>query len=129
MKEAAIDCPLFSGQNETGLKCYQGLDGSPSESATQPNLETNVHAGEIEERVAPKAAAEAPAAVEPGIGRQVIELKGQKLFIETDPDAGDPTVFLAYDILDLKKKTPIYRLFKDPVTGTWDRNRKPQRLI
>ncbi len=127
MKEVAIDCPLFSGQNEPGLKCYQGLNGSPSESAAQPNLETNVHAGEIEERVAPKAAAAEEQ--QPGVGRQVIELKGQKLFLEPDPEAGDPTVFLAYDILDLKKKTPIYRLFKDPVTGTWDRNRKPQLLL
>ncbi len=148
MKEAAIDCPLFAGQNEPGLKCYQALDGSPTESAAQPNLETNVHAGEIEERlqsrhsvpgrrpgeerIAVKAEAkeEAPAAAaQPGIGRQVIELKGQKLFLEPDPEAGDPTVYLAYDILDLKKKTPIYRLFKDPVTGTWDRNRRPQRLV
>ncbi len=128
MKEAAIDCPLFAGQNEPGLKCYQALDGSPSESSAQPNLETNVQAGELEERVAPKAA-EAAAAQQPGVGRQVIELKGQRLFLETDPEAGDPTVFLAYDILDVKKKTPIYRLFKDPVTGTWDRNRRPQRLI
>ncbi len=131
MKEAAIDCPLFSGQNEPGLKCYQGLDGSPSESAAQPNLETNVHAGEIEERVGAKDAKEEAQQEQqqPGVGRQVIELKGQKLFLEQDPEAGDPTVFLAYDILDLKKKTPIYRLFKDPVTGTWDRNRRPQRLV
>lgn len=128
MKEAAIDCPLFAGENEPGLKCYQGLDGNPSESSAQPNLETNVQAGELEERVAAKPGAP-PEAVMPGVGRQVIELKGQKLFLEIDPEAGDPTVFLAYDILDVKKKTPIYRLFKDPVTGTWDRNRRPQKLI
>lgn len=139
MKEAAIDCPLFAGENEPGIKCYQGLDGSPSEPATQPNLETNVQAGELEERVQSRHSGEErvvaakpgveKTAIKPGVGRQVIELRGQRLFLESDPEAADPTVFLAYDILDIKKKTPIYRLFKDPVTGTWDRNRKPQKLV
>jgi len=117
MKEAAIDCPLFVGQNEPGLKCYQGLAGSPTESAIQPNLETNVQAGELEERVV--APAHKPNH-EPGAKRIVLSIKGQQYFLEPD-SSGDPNRFLAYDTLDVKRKNPVYRMFKDPVTGSWRR--------
>ena len=117
LKEVAIDCPLNFADNEKDLKCYQGLDGSPSESAAQPSIITNVQEGEIEERVQ-RAKKAAPAAIEgPARQRQLIRVGGKEYYLARDPATNDPNIMLAYDILDVKQAMPLLRVTIDPSTG------------
>ncbi len=123
LKEVAIDCPLNFADNEKDLRCYQGVDGNPSESSVQPSIATNIQEGEIEERVAKERAKKAgpvEAAAEiaaPVRQRQLIRVGGKEYYLARDPSTDDPNIMLAYDIMDVKQGTPLLRVTIDPSTG------------
>jgi hypothetical protein len=122
LKEVAIDCPLNFADNEKDLRCYQGVDGSPSESSMQPSIATNIQEGEIEERVAKERVKKVGPVVQEAIvgpvrQRQLIRVGGKEYYLARDPATNDPNIMLAYDILDVKQGLPLLRVTIDPSTG------------
>lgn len=121
LKEVAIDCPLNAAENEKDLRCYEGVDGSPKETIVQPSLEADIQAGEIEERLNTKKG-KATAATNnqvsvPGKKVEQVKIGGINYYLEKDPEANEPNIYLAYELTDIKRKRPIYRIKKDPATG------------
>jgi hypothetical protein len=117
LKEVAIDCPLNAAENEKDLRCYEGVDGSPSETVVQPSLEADIQAGEIEERLGPKTKTAAEPMNEPGKKVEQVKIGGINYYLEKDPETAEPNIYLAYELTDIKRRRPIYRIKKDPATG------------
>jgi hypothetical protein len=134
MKEAAVDCVLNSGENEE-LACYTGIEGVPSDTAMQPDIQEDINKSKIEERVVPtKSAAaaaisrvaESAAAASAGpltitLPKIMLKLPGEaeprEFMYQTDKALGNPNMYLAYELIDRTLKRPVRRFFKDPITG------------
>jgi len=140
LKEVAVDCTLNSTGTEA-LTCYEGIDGDPTKESHLPDIEQDVAAGDIEERIAFKrvstaavakpipgmdATASAPEASKGMETRRVGKLMdGREVFFNVDPATSNPNVILAYELTDKKKRYPIARLTKNPVTGKWKQEMIP----
>ncbi len=136
LKEVAVDCTLNS-TGEDGLVCYEGIDGDSSKESHLPEVGQDIAAGDIEERIAFKRVSTAtPAAAKPIPGMDAsakipevskgLEMRrtgklpdGREVFFNSDPSSSSPNVLLAYDLTDKKKRYPIARYAKNPITGKW----------
>lgn len=137
LKEVAVDCTLNS-TGEDDLTCYEGIDGSPVKESHLPEVGQDIAAGDIEETIAFKRVSTARVATAkpiPGMDakaapppestkgmevRRTGRLKdGREVFFNVDPAAGNPNVLLAYIPTDKKKRYPVARLSKNPMTGKW----------
>lgn len=117
LKEVSVDCILNSAESEPDLKCYLGMEGEIKDYTVQPNIKTNIAAGEIEERVMGRRGQE------DDLGamkvRPTIAFQGKTYILDRDPESADPNMFLGYDELDRKLQTPLIRAKKDAVTGAF----------
>ncbi len=135
LKEVAVDCTLNT-TGADGLTCYEGIDGDSTKESHLPDVEQDVAAGDIEERIAfkrvstaavpkPIPGMDAKAAPPPEASkgmetRRVGKLMdGREVFFNVDPASSNPNVLLAYELTDKKKRYPVARLTKNPVTGKW----------
>ncbi len=120
LKEVSVDCILNSAESEPDLKCYLGMEGEIKDYTVQPDIKTNVAAGEIEERVMGKKGAVAAGEELANMKvRPTIVFQGKTYILDRDPESADPNMFLGYDELDRKLVTPLIRAKKDPITGTF----------
>jgi hypothetical protein len=131
LKETAVDCALNSGENEAGLVCYEGIEGSPKDYASVPDLKKDIEITTIEQRQKKAAGAAAPG----GGGGPAAPAKGEELahrgtFKYRDKSGVEREAFInikhggkedelfAFDITDVKKrKDPVARVLVDAVTG------------
>ncbi len=77
LKQSAVDCVLNSGENEP-IACYQGVQGSPTEPAFDPDLQVDLQKSALEQAAAPVGVTVIPAtaAVTAAVSRQPVRLAG-----------------------------------------------------
>ncbi len=120
LKEVSVDCILNSAESEPDLKCYLGMEGEIKDYTVQPDIKTNIAAGEIEARVmGRKGAAQGSENLGNMKVRPPISFQGKTYILDRDPESADPNMFLGYDELDRKLQTPLIRAKKDAATGAF----------